>query len=56
MAIQEPFQVGLICMFGKHSATELQPQPQGCFIIYKDTYIDNRNKQQWQQAHVHYLS
>lgn len=46
MVIQEPFQIGLICMFGKHPAIELHPQPPGCFIM--DTYIDNRNKQQWQ--------
>lgn len=54
MVLKGPFQIGLICMFGKRSATELHPQPQGCFIM--DTYIDNRNQQQQQQAYVHYLS
>lgn len=52
MVLKGPFQIGLICMFGKRSDTELHLQPQGCFIM--DTYIDNRNQQQ--QAHVHYLS
>lgn len=43
MVIKEPFKIGLICMLGKCSTTELHLQPQGFFLV--DTFIDSRSKQ-----------